>query len=229
MAMMKLSIGRPFYSPAWGSNTVMFSSESGLPVSEEQVKDYLVKCCKYALRHNVYLVPEKFVTLGIQCMCLISPKGKVIGAQQQIFSNPEENVKTNNAIDLITTEFGDIFLAVDNDIYHPEIGKILFNMGASYIFSLQRLDNDDVVDQKMVAGPWNQAQSNNLYVVAGSNNANCICAPKKLTRHGDGFLLKPTDSMTSTINIVTERLESLPLKPLLSRRFYLMHRKDLME
>ena len=205
MAMMKLSIGRPFYSPAWGSNTVMFSSESGLPVSEEQVKDYLVKCCKYALRHNVYLVPEKFVTLGIQCMCLISPKGKVIGAQQQIFSNPEENVKTNNAIDLITTEFGDIFLAVDNDIYHPEIGKILFNMGASYIFS------------------------NNLYVVAGSNNANCICAPKKLTRHGDGFLLKPTDSMTSTINIVTERLESLPLKPLLSRRFYLMHRKDLME
>jgi len=225
---LHLSIGEPFKSNAWGSNFVVFSSESGNSIPEDSVKDYLVKACRYAKHYNVYLVPERFMLMGHHSMCLISPEGRVMGAQKAAFHNLTHLYENRGGeLNLLSTEFGSIFLCVDVDIYHPEIPRLVQVMGGAYMICSQFIDAGDYNTGMVTTGVWSAAQSCSMFVVGVSNQFNCVCAPRRLTQNDDGFIITPRSKMPIRVDMQAEHLARLPQRDFLPRKFYAMHRDDI--
>lgn len=229
MHELALSIGEPFTSPAWGSNFVVFSGESGSIIPEESSKEYLRRVCKYARHYEVYLVPERFMLMGYQCMCLISPQGKVVGAQRATHLNAsaKAGMKRSSSITVYSTEFGGIFLCVDVDIYHPEVVRIAAEMGAQYVICVQQMTRNDYSTQMVLTGIWNAAQSNNIYAIAVSNQFHCICAPLSITQSGDGFVARPTMKTPLARTLNADNLAGCKRRRLLNRKLYAVHRSEL--
>lgn len=229
MKELSLSVGEPFTSPAWGGNFVVFATESGAPVPEPQTKEYMRRCCKYARHYEAWLVPERFILMGYQCMCLISPEGKVIGAQKGLYGGPtfKAKGKKSTALEVFPTEFGSIALCVDVDIFRPEVARIAGAMGAQFIICSQTVKRADYGSHVILTGVWNAAQLAGVYVISVSNQFNCVCAPIDISPLEDGFVTPPNLKMPLTQILRAERLESSErLKPL-NRKLYALHRSDL--
>jgi len=231
MKELSLSVGEPFTSPAWGSNFVVFATESGEPVPELQTKEYMRRCCKYAKHYDVWLAPERFILMGYQCMCIISPQGNVVGAQKAIHSSPAFRPagKKSAALEVFVTEFGGIALCVDVDVYRPEFCRIAAALGAQIVICSQTIRRGDYSTHMVLTGAWNAAQLAHIYVVAVTNQFNCVCAPATLSPLGDGFLSAPNLKLPMTQRINAERLADVsPLKPL-NRKLYAIHRDELIK
>lgn len=230
MTELVLGVGEPFASPVWGSNFVVFSSETGEPVAEEQSKAYLSKACRYALSYGVYLVPERFRLMGYQCMCLISPGGQVLGAQKAAYANLSRyGGKRSAVLDVLSTEFGGIFLCVDADVYHPEVARYASGLGAQIFICSQQLSRLDYGSHLVVSGVWSVAQQNRAYSVGVSGQYHCVCAPVELSTHADGFVTPPNLKTPMTAHIDATRLAIVRGRPALSRKFYATHRSELVQ
>ncbi len=229
MTELALSCAEPFSSPAWGSNLAVFTSESGAAIPETLVKAYLNRACKYAKHYGVYLVPERFVLFDYQCMALISPQGVVLGAQRGTYLNPANNtLKRGTGIEVFRTEFGSVFLCVDVDIYHPEVCRYAVGMGAQVIIGSQYITHAEYGSHLVVTGSWNAAQLNHVYTISVSGQFNCVCAPMPISTHGDGFIVPPSLRLPMTSRLHVDKLLSVkPTQPL-SRKFYALHRAELL-
>lgn len=228
MTELSLSVAEPFTSPAWGANFVVFSGDGPLVV-EEQVKAYLGRACKYARHYGVYLVPERFLLMGYQCMCLISPDGKVLGAQKATHLNLANRAgKRSSQLDAFQTEFGSVALCVDADVYHPEISRILEGMGAQIMICSQVLSRAEYGSHLVLAGVWNASQISRCYAVGVSNQYNCVCAPLELTAQNDGFIVPPNLKLPMTARLQANKLDTIPKKSALNRKFYALHRDELL-
>jgi len=227
---LSLSIGEPFTSPAWGSNLVFFSGDPGAVIPDENAKEYLRRCCKYARHYEVYLIPERFMVMGYTCMCLITPQGKVIGAQKAVhlYLPTTPGNKRGTALEVMNTEFGGVFLCVDVDIYHPELVRVAAEMGAQYIFCAQQMARSDYSSHMVISGIWNAAQQNNVFGAAVCNQFHCVCAPLSISPYEDGFLAKPTLKTPVTVKMLADDLERCPKRRLLSRKLYAVHRGELL-
>lgn len=227
MTELKLSVGEPFTSPAWGSNFVVFSCTD--PIPENAAKEYLRKVCKYARGYGVYLVPERFLLMGYQCMCLISPEGRVLGAQKGLYLNTVTRVGKHSAqMDVLRTEFGGIFLCVDVDIYHPEVVRIAESMGVHYVVCSQQIAPQEYGSSMVLTGPWNAAQTSNTYVIGVCDQFLCVCAPQEITKHEDGFIISPNLRTPMTAKLNADLLARCKRPFRLSRKFYAIHRSDLL-
>lgn len=224
MTELCLSIGEPFTSPAWGSNFVLFSGGQLIP--EDQSKQYLSRVCKYARAHMVYLVPDRFVLMGHPCMCLVSPQGKVLGAQKAVFAKVGESWPQGGELEVISTEFGGIMLCVDVDAYHPEVGRIGLDMGAQIIICNQYIEPEDYNSGMVLTGVWNMAQANKVYVLAVCNMYHCVCGPAEMTPKGNGFVARPTLKTPLTGRVRVERLLKCKQQVRLGRKFYGIHKND---
>lgn len=227
MTEMRLSIGEPFTSPAWGSNFVMFSGGEVIP--EDTTKEYLRRVCKYAKNYEVYLIPERFLLMGYQCMCLISPGGKVLGAQKGLYLNTSARTgKRSGTVEVLRTEFGGVFLCVDVDVYHPEVARVTAGMGAQFMACSQTIRPKDYNSSMVLTGAWNAAQLGSLYVMATCGEFHCVAAPLPLTEHGDGFLSLPSLRLPVKAKLNAEDLRKVRQPHRLSRKFYAIHRNDLL-
>ena len=229
MTYLMLSIGEPFTSPAWESNFVVFAGESGHPIPEPYTKDYLRRCSKYAKHYGVWLVPERFILLDHQCMGLISPQGKMVGAQRAVFAGPcfRPQAERSCVVEVFPTEFGGIFLCVDVDIYRPEVARIAGGMGAQIIVCSQSISRGDYSSHMVLTGAWNAAQLAGCYCAATTNQFSCVCAPPPVTPLLDGFLNPPSPKMPMTARLSADKLDQLRRPKSLSRKFYALHREEL--
>lgn len=229
MKELSLSVGEPWTSPAWGSNFVMFTTETGRPIPESQTREYLRRCCQYARHYQVWLVPERFVLMGYQCMCLIDPHGKVAGAQKALYNSPVHSAggKKSASINIFPTEMGSIFLCVDVDIYRPELIRIAAAMGAQIILCQQSIRQGDYSSSMVLTGAWNAAQLAGVYVVAVANQFHCVCAPIPLSPLEDGFLCSPGRRLPMTQKLSVPQLNTLKRPKPLSRKLYALHRNEL--
>lgn len=229
MTELALSAAEPFSSPAWGCNFVVFTSESGAAIPETLVKPYLNRACKYAGHHGVYLVPERFMLMDYQCMALISPEGKVVGAQKASYLNLANRIGKRGAqLEIFRTPFGGVFLCVDVDVYHPEVCRYAAGMGAQIIICSQYITRAEYGSHIVVSGCWNASQLNRVYTIAVSGQFNCVCAPMPLSPHGDGFIVPPNLKLPMTARVHAEKLGSVRAAAPLSRKFYAVHRNELL-
>ena len=229
MTELALSVGEPFTSPAWGSNFVVFAGESGHPIPEPRAKEYLRRCSKYAKHYQTWLVPERFILMGYQCMGLVSPQGKVVGAQRAVFAGPifSPQAGRSSVAQVFPTEHGGVFLCVDVDVYRPEVARIAAGMGAQIIVCSQSISKGDYSSHMVLTGAWNAAQLAGCYVVAVCNQFSCVSAPTQLTPLRDGFLNLPSLKRPMTQRICVDKLDQQRRPKPLSRKFYALHREEL--
>ena len=229
MTELVLSVGEPFTSPAWGSNFVVFAGDSGRPISEQNTKEYLRGCLKYARHYEAWLVPERFILLGHQCMGLISPEGKMAGAQRAVFGSPVFRPQSgrNTVAEVFPTPFGNVFLCVDADVYHPEVAGVARGLGAQIIVCSQSILKEDYASHMVVTGAWNTAQLAGCYLVAVASQFACVCAPLELTPKRDGFLNPPGLKKPMVQRLDVGKLESMCKPKPLSSGFYALHREEL--
>lgn len=229
--MTELSLGviEPFGSPVWESNFTIFSNSTGDCIPEEKAKEYINRACRYAKLYNMYLVPERFMLMGYQCMCLISPQGNVVGAQKCIHWNTDVKVsnKRGATLEVLVTEFGGIALCVDVDVYRPEYARVASGMGAQFLVCSQQIARRDYNNSMVVSGVWSAAQGSPLYAISVTNEFHCICAPRAITKHDDGFIVAPNLKIPMMARLSAGNVDALPRRFCLSRKFYAVHRREL--
>ncbi|WRS28336.1 hypothetical protein U6B65_04170 [Oscillospiraceae bacterium MB08-C2-2] len=231
MEMLKLSVGEPFSSPAFNSNFVVFSDLSCPYIPEEQTRKYLAACCRYARQYHIHLVPHRFVLQNFLCMCLISPDGRVLGAQRACYVNLLDDTDFERGTDIssLDTVFGPLFLCVDVDIYHPLVCEAASRLGAKIIISSQFIRLQQYGSHMVINGAWNVAQTNHVFVVSVTNHASAVCIPAAISQEKDGFFVPPSGKFPFTAALDISQLNTVRSKPFLGNTLLHVHMEQLLE
>ena len=97
-------------------------------------------------------------------------------------------------LNIVRTKFGNLFLAVDVDIYRPEILRAAALSGAEIILSSQFIPLYDYQSQKLGQLAF-QAADNGVYIVNVSNASTSVIAPVETASCPGGFLVREDDSV----------------------------------
>ncbi|MBC8570687.1 hypothetical protein [Zongyangia hominis] len=202
MKECKIAVVPPFEKPDPASDLVVFSPAKDY-IPEYDTKNYLSQCMEYAMKYAVYLVPSVFSAFDYLCMTLIDREGNILGAQRAVHLNSLSlsHFRKAENLKIFPTELGAIALCVDVDIYHPFQVRMLKMMGAQLLVSAQHLQNRDYNRGRILSGPWNAAQQNNLTVVSVSNKRCCVTAPCEATEDKSGFVVYPTPTLELTASV----------------------------
>ena len=168
MQQLSLAIVPTLTQPPPGAQFVIFSDQRNY-VAEIDSSMMLAAACRYAVRHNVYLVPERFIAANYLCLCLMSPKGEVIGVQRATHLNlglREYNFYRDDKIQAFDTPFGKIALLVDVDINMPQVARAAVMDGATLLISSQFIQLYDFFEDRIRYGAINAACSNDVQVAA---------------------------------------------------------------
>lgn len=168
MHQLSVTIVPTLMPPPQDAQLVVFSDQRNY-VAEIDSSMMLAAASRYAVRHNVYLVPERFIAANYLCLCLLSPKGEVIGVQRATHLNlglREHNFFRDDKIQAFDTPFGKIALLVDVDINMPQVARAAVMDGATLLISSQFIQLYDFFEDRIRYGAINVARSNGVQVVA---------------------------------------------------------------
>lgn len=184
----------PFQKPGDSAKLVVFQNMA--PYVEQEHGDLLINSCMaYAKKYQVYLVSCLFEAMEGLCLALLGPSGELLGLQKATHLNLDYSgrFQTYADISVITTPIGRIFMAVDVDIYYPEVLRCALLEGCDYVISSQYFHPADYHQDRIVFGARSMAVSNHLFILHANNLSSCILAPALQTPNGDGFYCYPTD------------------------------------
>ena len=136
MSLIHLCVTRPLTPPVEGTDLVIFSDIKNY-VAQWDNQNFLASCKKYAQSYGVYLLTSRVVADGYLCLFLFDDKGKIIGGQRAVSLNLSYlgTLSRSTDLNIVRTKFGNLFLAVDVDIYRPEILRAAALSGAEIILS----------------------------------------------------------------------------------------------
>jgi len=152
--------------------------------------DRIELAAAFARRQHAFVVPDLYIHHQTLCLGLVDDNGRLIMEQEATHLNPTwaGDLLRGDEIRVVETPFGKIALCVDVDIYKGEVLRIAALMGAEIVVSCQVIASQDYCREMILAGAWQQAQQNCLYIL-NSNNLNasiigpCLTAPDQ-----SGFL-----------------------------------------
>ena len=195
MSLIHLCVTRPLTPPVEGTDLVIFSDIKNY-VAQWDNQNFLASCKKYAQSYGVYLLTSRVVADGYLCLFLFDDKGKIIGGQRAVSLNLSYRGTLSRSTDLniVRTKFGKLFLAVDVDIYRPEILRAAALSGAEIILSSQFIPLYDYQSQKLGQLAF-QAADNGVYIVNVSNASTSVIAPVETASCPGGFLVREDDSV----------------------------------
>lgn len=156
--------------PPPGAQLVVFSDQRNY-VAEIDSAMMLAAASRYAIRHGVYLVPERFIAANYLCLCLLSPKGEVLGVQRATHLNlglREHNFFRDDQIQVLDTPFGKTALLVDVDINMPQVARAAVMGGATLLISSQFIQIYDFFEDRIRYGILNAARSNGVPIIAAA-------------------------------------------------------------
>ena len=168
MQTLSVAIVPTLSTPPAGAQLIIFSDQRNY-VAEIDSAMMLAAASRYAIRHQVYLVPERFIAANHLCLCLLSPKGDVLGVQRAAHLNlglREHNFYRDDTINTFETPFGRVALLVDVDINMPQVARAARLGGAQLLISSQFIQLYDFFEDRVRYGACNAALSNRLPVVA---------------------------------------------------------------
>lgn len=168
MQQLTIAIVPTLAAPPEGAQLVIFCDPRGY-VAEIDSSMMLAAAARYAIRHKVYLVPERFIAANYLCLCLLSPQGVVIGAQRAVHLNlslREHNYYRDDAIRPFDTPLGRVALLVDVDVNMPQVARAAVEAGATLLLSSQFIQLYDLYEDRVRYGAINAAVSNGVNVAA---------------------------------------------------------------
>lgn len=138
----------------------------------------------FARRQHVFVVPGLYIHHQALCLCLLDDNGRLILEQEATHLNPTwaGDLLRGDEIRIVEAPFGKIALCADVDIYKGEVLRIAALQGAEIVVSCQVIASQDYCREMILAGAWQQAQQNCLFIL-NSNNLNasligpCMTAP----------------------------------------------------
>lgn len=165
---------------------------SGGDIDEIKARDeaYLDSFKEYARKYETFVVPGLYMEKGYLCLCLIDDRGDVIGVQRAIHKNISNfpSIKRDSKINIIDTPFAIVFLCVDIDIYRPEVIRAAVALGAEVIVSIQYIEEKRYNEAMILAGAWQNAQQNCVYIVNAHNFGGDIIGPCETASDFSGFI-----------------------------------------
>ncbi|KAF5048944.1 hypothetical protein DSECCO2_444830 [anaerobic digester metagenome] len=170
MQQLSVAIVPTLTPPPPGAQLVVFSDQRSY-VAEIDSSMMLAAASRYAVRHGVYLVPERFIAANYLCLCLLSPKGEVLGVQRATHLNlglREYNFFRDDKIQAFDTPFGKTALLVDVDINMPQVSRAAVMDGATLLIASQFIQLYDFFEDRIRYGAINAARSNGVQVVAAA-------------------------------------------------------------
>lgn len=205
-------------------------------INEIKLRDpesFILEAEKYAAKAGVFLVPGLYIKDGHLCSCLIDNNGKLAGEQKGTHLNTYlfNDLKRGSGINVIDTPFGRIFLCVDVDIYKPEVIRIAALSGADIVICSQFINAPDYSEEMILAGPWQEAQQNCLYILSSTNHGGNIIGPCSSTEDLSGYLARGSinDNIYSSLSPEKkkEAYRSFPVFDSLNNELYNKHLKEL--
>ena len=166
--IVKVAVTSVLAAPPKGTDLVIFADPRSY-VAELDSHQMLAAAARYAVRHKVYLVPERFIAAGSLCLCMLAPDGSVLGVQRACHLNVSMRQLNLTRADEITpfdTPLGRIALLVDVDINMPQASRAAALGGAELIISSQYMPLYDFFDDRINYGPVNAARSNGVAVIS---------------------------------------------------------------
>lgn len=176
MQQLTIAIVPTLAAPPEGAQLVIFCDPRGY-VAEIDSSMMLAAAARYAIRHKVYLVPERFIAANYLCLCLLSPQGVVIGAQRAVHLNlslREHNYYRDDAIRPFDTPLGRVALQVDVDVNMPQVARAAVEAGATLLLSSQFIQLYDLYEDRVRYGAINAAVSNGVNVAAAAGMGGII-------------------------------------------------------
>lgn len=200
MQQLSVAILPVLSPPPKGTDLVVFADPRNY-VAEIDSAQMLASAARYAVRHKVYLVPERFVAANYLCMCMLSPTGSVIGVQQAAHLNVgmrQYNFLRSDNIGTFATPFGRVSLLVDVDINMPQCARAAVTSGATLLVSSQFMPIYDFFEDRLNYGIVNAARSNGVQVIAA------IGAGGAVVNTNGHFISKYSESFPIAAQLETE-------------------------
>lgn len=163
-------------------------------VPEELSQLFLSSCQRYAQKYQVYLATGLYWDGGYLCMALFAPDGELLGVQRATHLNLSmlEEVSSHDSVDIIPTPIGKVFLAVDVDIYHPEVLRLAVFQECDFIISSQMFPMVDFNEDRIFFGARSAAVANRVFILHTTPFSSALICPPELTSDGSGFLAYPS-------------------------------------
>ncbi len=165
--------------PPAGAQLVVFADSKAYTL-EAIAQQMLSRAVRYARKHRVYLVPQRFMAGNFLCLCLLSPEGAVLGAQRATHLNLDYRAyrfRRESAITPFDTPIGRVALLVDVDVAMPHVVRQAVSAGAELLLSscfIQPFDlNSDRVRETAEAA----AHANGVSLVGSMSGYGLICPP----------------------------------------------------
>lgn len=175
------------------------------PSQPHEFREDLALWVDYAKTHRVYLVTPPYESERYICLSLIDREGEIVYTQRAVhlYNNKRGSYNRWDRLDVIDTPFGKLALIPATDIYHPEVARAAAVLGAEILVACGFVQPVDFSRQRILFGPWSNAQTNCVYVLYANNNALAVIGPCNTTPEKDysGFIAGPsTDCVCATID-----------------------------
>lgn len=196
MAPLQLTVVRPFEEPPAPTDLVVFAHPTPYVPSEE-VQPFLRDAIRYARRHETYLVPSPFAADGQLGLCLISPKGEILGGQRatHLSLSLREDFARSTDLNVIDTPLGRIFLAPDLSLCQPEVCRGAGLAGAQLLIGSRFLSDLTYLPIKGRLAALGAAALSGAYALDVSSLAINLASPKE----EEGLLLADWEVFPVTV------------------------------
>ncbi len=203
---------------------------------KEDYSIILDRYAKIADDFSVYLSPGIMLEAELGNLywssVLYNPKGELILKQRQIYIEQEKRflkkivkkdltnlddfdkenelaIKAGKSINYANTELGKIGIMLNQDCWHPQIGRIMALDGVDIVLAVNKMKdlhcNKGVYNPwQQLAGVWSQVQQNQFIAVEASiGGQNLIHAPCEITPYRTGIIApKAIDKKPAENNII---------------------------
>lgn len=192
---IKVCMTNPFTAPSESDCTLVVFKNGDAIVTPDYGELFLASCQKYAQKYNVYLASCLYEQDGFLCMALFNPEGEILGVQRATHLNLEylKQLRPYDQIHIISTPIGNIFLAVDVDIYRPDVLRLAIFKGCDFIVSSQMFPMVDFEEERILFGARSAAVTNRIPIIHVTPFSSTLVVPPELTQDGSGFLCYPSE------------------------------------
>ena len=233
MKTILAAITPPDLEPGPAARLVVFPGADAATVRAHQADDCLEQGAAFARRSGAYVVPGLYVKDEALCLCLLDPDGHRLLEQKATHLNPSwsGDLQRSDEITLAATDFGKVALCPDVDIYKGEVLRIAALQGAEIVISVQVIPERDYSREMILAGAWQQAQQNCLYLLNANNLNASIIGPCETTSDHSGFLAEISDRYPLQAELSAEKrlaaYRTFPVFKSLNPRLYRNHLEEL--
>ena len=214
-----------------GVQLAVFRQDDLSVIKSRNYDEFIEEAAEFAIRNNVYLVPGLYIKDNHLCLSVLDNQGRVAGTQRATHLNQAwfAELHRSSQIGIIDTPFARLFLCVDIDIYKPEVLRIATLLGAEIVVSSQYIKEGDFNAAMVLAGAWQQAQQNCLYVINSTNVGGHIIGPCTVADDLSGFLAGGEAPLSGQLSAAKrqEAYNEFPVFKSLNLKLYQNHRQEL--